>query len=173
MKRGLLNLVTLMSLLLCVAVCALWLRSYFVADVVVWRSVTAAGGFRSVGGSIVCRRVVSARDGQPLPAEPFGEWSSFAYRTASPAEQIMRLEAKWEAPGFSVVDANVANVRIRGVAVAYWLLAALTAVAPAWRLGCFARLEHRRRPGVCAACGYDLRATPGRCPECGRPAGSA
>ena len=55
----------------------------------------------------------------------------------------------------------------RFAATPYWCLFAIAALAPAAQL--LLRLHRRRRArgGLCAACGYDLRATPGRCPECG------
>jgi hypothetical protein len=48
-----------------------------------------------------------------------------------------------------------------------WVLALVSAVAPALYVGRKVREPRRPRPGACARCGYDLRATPNRCPECG------
>ena len=56
------------------------------------------------------------------------------------------------------------------VAVPHWAAAGIVLLLPVGRLT--ATLLRRRRPppGVCARCGYDLRATPDRRPECGTAA---
>ena len=57
-----------------------------------------------------------------------------------------------------------------GVVLPLWFAALVTGVLPAlwlarWRRESIA--ANRRRAGQCAGCGYDLRESPDRCPECG------
>src|SRR5918993_2637444 len=54
--------------------------------------------------------------------------------------------------------------------VPHGLLCLITATLPAIACARLARGRRRRRRsrrGLCPSCGYDLRAAPGRCPECG------
>jgi len=55
----------------------------------------------------------------------------------------------------------------RFVAVPCWSLAGLLLILPALQIRWFFVRRRRRRHGRCRVCGYDLRATPDRCPECG------
>ena len=66
---------------------------------------------------------------------------------------------------------DVITVWHAGVALPWWYLLLFAFAAPVQRLGRWLwsqrTSERRRRAGRCVRCGYDLRASPERCPECG------
>ncbi|HEV8378295.1 MAG TPA: hypothetical protein VGP99_05560, partial [Tepidisphaeraceae bacterium] len=53
-----------------------------------------------------------------------------------------------------------------------WFLELVFSLLPALWFIRFLRQRKRRRSHLCPTCGYDMRATPDRCPECGTPASS-
>jgi hypothetical protein len=72
----------------------------------------------------------------------------------------------WSGTGPLVPDGQTQSVTLP-----HWMLAA-TAARPAVlltaaRLPMWLRARRRRAAGLCVRCGFDLRATPDRCPECG------
>jgi hypothetical protein len=153
--RGrLFNLAAALSLLLCVAVCVLWVRSYLVSETVEHDNGLRAYEVRTGRGSISFAYIVCNRLG---PAER--RWTYNRRLPAYPA--LIADESYWHFSYSNTVG------RFAGIIVPYAAPATLLALMPLWRLMSWKRSRGGRALGHCTNCGYDLRGTPGRCPECG------
>jgi hypothetical protein len=187
MTRRLLNLVTALSLLLCVAACVLWARSYRYYDVR-WIGWTRATGQRTAGGDLVSvqnwpgsmrfylYQVTDADDG-------FWRWTMRVPRTGLHTLAITRRSdqpgQQWSSgdAGFAAghtehtpwqTAGGTARRYVEWTAQApHWFLASATAPLPLAWCAFYLRRRRRTHERLCPNCGYDLRATPDGCPECG------
>ncbi len=176
------------SLLLCVTVVMLWILSYRSTSTLIWPEdnqschfvssykgrveittqsiapaltpglqisvtrvdVTTLGLVSLYGGTITADRKRGYAKG------PFGR---FTLR-----RDVHKLDRQWW--GFGARRSDFARV----YTVPYWFVAVVPFVASASQMFWWRRRQRRHRRemiGFCGKCGYDLRASPERCPECG------
>jgi hypothetical protein len=180
-KRRLATLAAAASLVLCVATLALWIRSYRRLDGIDGIRVTdeTVGRFAiaSLHGSFELsstrQPVPDAREGHVFVP---GYWyASTDYRSPpqpTPRDVAELFGSDGASTGWFLGFGFAASLPTKGsswryVWLPHWSLALFFAILPALRLRGAIRSRRRRRAGHCPRCGYDLRATPARCPECG------
>ena len=173
-------LVVALSALACVGLSVLWWQSYRSGYRV---TVEASGRLyeaRSAGGRIVIRDwpgeiangfIYVINSNTERRRWSFGGVETFeAHLVFSPRHEPYVLEG-WDmvrgggtGPWARVVALPyLYPVLVSGLPFAIWLL------VTALRAPAKVRLAARRRRGQCVRCGYDLRFSRGRCPECGDP----
>jgi hypothetical protein len=173
---------------LCVVVCVLWIRTDSVYD----RLTFGRRGGRYITVFSVARSlhvtVASEWDAdEPLQAgsEPKSSPNAFVPTLIAKAGTLR----SWTLAGIESATAvgwlRTASHRVPSTASAphrltdvmvWWgwpflIFVFLPACWVAVRIPAFLQRRDRVRRGLCPACGYDLRATPDRCPECGPVAG--
>jgi hypothetical protein len=174
MPRPLFNLAALVSLLPCVAVAVLWVRSYWFTDSIFHadsRDGFHATSLEVVSGRMVLINVHDSRTGVIRCFLP-GIWGTFpTVETVDELDRRIEREGGRSVGGFGHLFESDGRERKRLLTAPLWPICFIAAVLPPlWRRH---RLLHTFPAGHCQSCGYDLRETPQRCPECGREAVTA
>ncbi len=187
MKRWLFNIAAGVSLLMGVLVGFIWVRSELNPELISYRSTTSTDVLsvylQSPSGAIAFGRQVSSwttpkgRDAAIGLAGRTNQKEGWSYSTTGrsrgiPALSFEHLWFQWLTfKGTTPLGYAMSQVRLE---IPDWFLILVSLVLPTIWLIRAGRARRLKFVGCCAKCGYDLRATPERCPECGTvPQGSS
>jgi hypothetical protein len=150
------------------------------------RAVGAGVAFRNMDviakrGHVGARLTRFEDDGSALDGYP-----AYLLQLADPIEKegswkyIRNVEVGWpypaDAPFWTPLRWERGERRLRNgsvetgitVELADWIIVGIFGILPAAGIWKWRRSSSLRNKGLCQTCGYDLRATPRRCPECGK-----
>ena len=186
LRRLVVDIVSVVSLLLCALASAMWIRSYrvtetwdliriprtttscvivFTDDACTLFSATGRCGIRIGAVTLGEPRYIGLSLSDNMRV---ADYKAIMRPTAWNQIVLQGAVTQWERAGFGF--ASTGGKAIHDIQVSfcpYWAIAFPAAIAPFIRLGRLVRGRTRSRPGMCITCGYDLRATLERCPECG------
>ena len=172
--RWLFHCAAAISVLIFLASAALWIRSCWITDGLSHGQSGRAVGVWSHRG----RLIVDTMGDDEIPMWPgFAGWTRERGKS-EPAFSFLDTfpdTPKWRRLGFKHRSAGAAGLptrRIEAWAIPDWFVMLLCLPIPIVVLRRKLRDLYRAAHQLCAACGYDLRASPDRCPECGRSSAS-
>src|SRR5437868_2850446 len=163
MRRRLFTVLSVLSLVACLALAALCVRSYRIGDTFTAFSPNAIYSVVMVHGRIVLARDIDRGAHPWLRAPPR------AFHTSDcPPRRYWAVQFSYD-NRHGVYDyprGASGNVLVFPI----WLLAVATAMVSACWLSALLCRRTRRKAGGCPRCGYNLTGnTSGVCPECGTP----
>ena len=160
------------SLVILVGIAGVWIRSYFVADRYIWdaeppfvKGMYHLRGLQIAGGLLQYAKEESGYPG--FLVLPHGYSSILvSERRGVTSDPPWHLEPRPNG-GDWVIQYEMSFGNREMFSFPLWGLAVVFAILPMLQINRWWRRRRRRVRGLCARCGYDLRATPERCPECG------
>jgi hypothetical protein len=192
LARYLFAICSAISLLLFVAVCLLWVRSHWVAEKIEFHNPDVRGPYVerttslcSAKGSLRLQHWVEEYDHvRPDFVERVRGWISvphrLEYRKLDEAHMAPdKAQSIWNTLGFynfferqDLSRPAFSDIRTnRIIVIPLWSLVLLSGVLPmrpvVKAMVNRSRRRFRKGAGLCPSCGYDLRASPEQCPECG------
>jgi hypothetical protein len=194
LRRYLFNALAALSLGLCIATTVAGIRSYWRADWVTatrWHRWQLAQERGAITFSVESQYPASL-SGNPLtikfsgPAEPFShQWKFLSMDQNAhagrywPVNKLSFGQTAFTTAGYtqSSIPHTTNSITLaihatKGILWYFpvWCVVALAALIPIcwlWKNSDRRKTRHRIEKHLCMHCGYDLRATPDRCPECG------
>lgn len=186
MRRRVFNILSALSLLLFVGVVVLWVRSFWMYEFVDCYRLDKSG--QPVSHCFISPahgRIRWSLNGCENPSSEqterkfswtFMPWKEVLQNTSINPALVPKLtdSSCWRFDWQTWRGMTPAGKAAFGVEVwvPCWFLALLTMGLPLWWLKQALHRRRRRRSaalGLCQQCGYDLRASKERCPECGTP----